>query len=795
MEIKLSKKHKFMWAAFVICTISVVSLSVITVGADGYTGWKSSVIEHIRLKTWWKNIGRSVEWNILKFIAQVIDDIEEGLSDIMSFNMQDLFQHVTGFTNTYPVAWITLTIFMIISAIALMIFDDKIKIKDTVRSILISALLITALPTLISSLDDLRSKGLADVDNISISSSDCSLGEDILSSNLIVLSKSAEEQKVVYYNSFSDYSRRSVYGLDINRVFSSQNVFSHKVESITGSDNYTVKYSTLDDTSKMMLLNIAGTYAYWKLQQIFYPWGHIYFSDGDGNTTYYCNSNHNDSQDGGYHCRYEVGVQSVERYLIECIADNPNVIAAGRSEFVKSRTSLSAALTEATPVLEKMNRIYIEPENLDGTYLQEPLLTKEQYEDLSIIEGIGQKILVGSGGEKIYTYDYDFLFTFIFLIVTVLSLFIAALKCGSLLFDILFTQIIAPVVIATEGTSSGRAKLIIKNLISSYLLFIIIALLLKVYVIAITYIHSQYSENNINYIVAIILIICFGKGVIDGPDIITRIMGIDAGLKSGVGTIMAVNSAMRMAGAAGKNITNATKAATHIAGTVAGGAAGAAGTIAGGIANGVKNFASGIPSNFTGAKNSVGSAIGNTDFGKKHPTAGKILSGAVGVANAATGGIAPSVKNAINNNPYNGTSRDDAISKATNTSPTDVIGKGLSSARQNIAKAGHSIANLAQNTAAGAKAGSQLSHGNFLGAKQTVMDRADSYSSASAVQSSDESFASQPASTAAQPQAQTQQSNTAPQPVTPSSPSSTAPQQTQTGNTKSNTASEPKTKI
>lgn len=177
-----------------------------------------------------------------------------------------------------------------------------------------------------------------------------------------------------------------------------------------------------------------------------------------------------------------------------------------------------------------------------------------------------------------------------------------------MLFDIIITQLLAGAIAATGVTNSGRTKMVVQNLVSSYVIFILVAFMLKVYIKAILIIHNM---SSLNYITQLILIACFAKGVITCPDFITRVLGIDAGNKNSMGTLYAMSSVARgamMGGAAIGGFTKRTSGA-------------AAGTVTG--------FATGGYSSFKNAQN------------KGH---GGFFSSMATVGGAVTGGVAGSVR-------------------------------------------------------------------------------------------------------------------------------------------------------
>lgn len=178
---------------------------------------------------------------------------------------------------------------------------------------------------------------------------------------------------------------------------------------------------------------------------------------------------------------------------------------------------------------------------IDGT--EEKTLQKKEPEDnvdrlIAVIENTGYL------SEYAYIYHIDFLFNAVLMCITIVCLIFTGVKLAGLLFDIMFVQIIAPLIVASDLNGSGRAKKIVQNILSTYIIFIVVILLLRLYLIVMQGVRtSAYGDN---FAVVIMLTIGGAKFVVDGPDLIVQILGIDAGVKSGLGIMMGLQTAMQV---------------------------------------------------------------------------------------------------------------------------------------------------------------------------------------------------------------------------------------------------------
>ena len=133
----------------------------------------------------------------------------------------------------------------------------------------------------------------------------------------------------------------------------------------------------------------------------------------------------------------------------------------------------------------------------------------------------------------------------------------------------------ATVFAASDLTNGQRTKQVLQSIGSIYVVLVLAVLMIKFYYLGSSYISSTIS----NGLVKAIALIFFAFAVIDGPNIIEKILGIDVGLRSGFQTL----ATMFMATSAVKSVVGG---AGHLAGGILGGAFGTVG----GIKDGVNNY-------------------------------------------------------------------------------------------------------------------------------------------------------------------------------------------------------------
>lgn len=278
----------------------------------------------------------------------------------------------------------------------------------------------------------------------------------------------------------------------------------------------------------------------------------------------------------------------------ELIRDNPSTV----DELIRRIENTKAYLDDygkELNLIEYLNlednyRAYVEGEKTQGKagfvdlYTQEQHIAKEN-ETFSASAWGGahmDNLMYNNGYETLYHFHIEFLSALVIMLATLVCLAFALIKVTRLMFDIIFAQIVAPLVVASDMSGSGRAKQVVQNLLSCNICMIAVIFLLRLYIaVMISVQDAEYS-----LLVTLALTIGGAMFVIDGPDLIVKILGMDAGVKSGAAAIMSLRSGTQMVSSAVNGIAAPVKA---IANTTAGTAVGAVSGIAGGFSHGWNN--------------------------------------------------------------------------------------------------------------------------------------------------------------------------------------------------------------
>ena len=143
--------------------------------------------------------------------------------------------------------------------------------------------------------------------------------------------------------------------------------------------------------------------------------------------------------------------------------------------------------------------------------------------------------------EMYYRYNIDFISVIISLGAIGIAFVCIMLKVIRLLFELAFNKLFITLLAFADISDGKRLKEMVKHIISIFIVIFITAVLTNMYMLYNSWITRSLVANGLgnNGILKILFIVGGAIAVIDGPNLVERILGIDAGLKSAWGTLMA----------------------------------------------------------------------------------------------------------------------------------------------------------------------------------------------------------------------------------------------------------------
>lgn len=171
--------------------------------------------------------------------------------------------------------------------------------------------------------------------------------------------------------------------------------------------------------------------------------------------------------------------------------------------------------------------------------------------------------------EDYFRYHVDWFPTILTLLFTALALLFAAYKVARLIWELAVHQLLAMIFAAGDLTSGQKLKEILKSMGSIFFTIYLVSVMLKFFLLGVSYLQTQTQMNGF---VKALIIVFFALAAIDGPNIIERILGIDAGIRSGFHTgfafVRGFGAAKRTVGNVGRKAASATGAVTGKSGAI-----------------------------------------------------------------------------------------------------------------------------------------------------------------------------------------------------------------------------------
>ena len=660
-------KSKKVWYQLIFITAIVMSGcgSIQACAAElGYTGCSSEILKMVTIKNHFRDLLINIEFNILSFLCDVIDYFDKAVKTLLKLNFFDYLSDEFSLSQMQTIILSIMSLALVFGACALVIFRNKIKVSDFLMSILVATILLVAFPAFISSCNSLRSKGITTAQNIKINDQSeqttvdkdgtvtvGTLGKDLLASGIYDVENSVDNKIMTYLDTVGSLgnvkdiqitggiepddskSWTTRYLTDIHDVYPKQKKYNslttENMMSLLGLEN---EYNVLKNANGELILSADYGANMQVYCSVYSTSGSIYgsvLSEKDYET--FLSASIGDACPYGAtlgDLHYPDGsritnVINYNTYLRDLIANHPAVAAAGKTQEVgaNAHTVEEALDIIKDDVIRELNiaantNTAKDAEPVNAEYQSFPLFDEEDYDDLNSVEQIIRRNITSG-----------YWSTFVLMLAVAICLIFSGIKIATTLFEIMFAQLITPFIIATDLNGSGRAKKAIQNMLLSNIILMIVVILLRIYIAVIWGIKG--SEYGNNFAVMLIVIIAGAKFVIDGPEVFTKLFGIDAGVKSGAATMMAINQSMQMGSYATMGLARAGSTVIHGAGSVAkhtaSSAAGAAKGFAGGIYGGVQGGST-IPGKIgkaiggaaagtvTGA---VGGAFGHTNAGAK----------------------------------------------------------------------------------------------------------------------------------------------------------------------------------
>lgn len=163
--------------------------------------------------------------------------------------------------------------------------------------------------------------------------------------------------------------------------------------------------------------------------------------------------------------------------------------------------------------------------------------------------------------EAYYRYAWHPVYMIVELLTLLLVFCFTIFKTAQLIMELGLLKVLAQGTVFTDLENGQRNKKLVEKIRNTFVILYIVMLLLEFYTMFTDYV----SKTHESPIVKLIIIVAAAFLVIDGPNIIEELFGIDAGLKSASRSLMGMFAAGQMAKDGGKAVGNVAKKGGQIA--------------------------------------------------------------------------------------------------------------------------------------------------------------------------------------------------------------------------------------
>lgn len=147
-----------------------------------------------------------------------------------------------------------------------------------------------------------------------------------------------------------------------------------------------------------------------------------------------------------------------------------------------------------------------------------------------------------------YRYNIDYVPCLVTLAVMAIVIIFTSVKIVRILWELAIYRVLGMFFSMGDLHNGEKIKEIIKAIGGAFLVIIVNSVLLKFFMIY----SAWLTAEQINGFVKAVMLIAVGIAVIDGPNLVQKLIGVDAGIRSATGTIGAIYAAGKLAKGVGK---------------------------------------------------------------------------------------------------------------------------------------------------------------------------------------------------------------------------------------------------
>lgn len=171
--------------------------------------------------------------------------------------------------------------------------------------------------------------------------------------------------------------------------------------------------------------------------------------------------------------------------------------------------------------------------------------TTEQYKIEEIYDGL---LWTSTGNQFYYRYKMNFLPAFLELVALAIIYIACSFKCVRMIYELAFARLLG-YLYAADISGGERIRKILVFIRDTYIGLLLTAVSIKIFYIFVAFVTAKSDDAMIEAF----LIVFAALAVIDGPNLVEKLLGIDIGLNSAAGRMIAV---FKFASSTGRDIRN-----------------------------------------------------------------------------------------------------------------------------------------------------------------------------------------------------------------------------------------------
>ena len=186
----------------------------------------------------------------------------------------------------------------------------------------------------------------------------------------------------------------------------------------------------------------------------------------------------------------------------------------------------------------------------ENDYAEYQTLTQRQVD----IDASGKTYLVKLNGGIIsvthnyyYRYHVNWLPMLTSLAAMFLTLLLTCIRLAKMIWEIILNMFVAPFVAVTDVATGQRTKELLRNLLSLFAVMGLISVIIGTYNLGMSLLSNLYATGKINMVLHLLLLVALAALTIEGPSILQRIYGVDAGGRGPLGMLSNLYYGTRLA--------------------------------------------------------------------------------------------------------------------------------------------------------------------------------------------------------------------------------------------------------